>query len=359
MSATGASAVLERFRSQLGAAAASATGLRIRGGGSKDFYGERSTGDLLDTRGYAGIVDYEPSELVVTARCGTPLAELERLLDGQGQMLGFEPPHFGGRATLGGAVAAGLSGPRRVASGSARDFVLGCRVLDGGGRDLQFGGRVMKNVAGYDVSRLMAGSLGTLGLILEVSLKTLPKPVREESVRLELTWTEALALLKRSAGRLPLSASAWHDGSLFLRLSGSEPGVRSALLTLGGDRLPEPDSFWPALRDQTHAFFSRERPLWRIALALTASNDALDSLAGDRLFEWHGALAWISSDEPAAAVREKAARAGAHATLFRGSPSSEPVFPPLSPTLFRIHRELKSVFDPHRILNRGRLYRDL
>jgi glycolate oxidase FAD binding subunit len=217
----------------------------------------------------------------------------------------------------------------------------------------------MKNVAGYDVSRLMAGALGTLGVILEVSLKTLPKPVREASLKLELAWTEALALLKRSAGRLPLSASAWHDGSLFLRLSGSEPGVHSALSTLGGEAVPEPAAFWSAMRDQTQAFFSLERPLWRIALPLTACHDALDSLAGDRLFEWHGALAWISSDEPASSVREKTARVGAHATLFRGAPPMEPVFPPLSPALLRIHRELKSVFDPHGILNRGRLYRDL
>ena len=203
-------AVLEKLSETVRAAGRSKRALRLRGGGTKDFYGNALEGEVLDTRGYSGIVTYEPSELVITARCGTRLAATESAMRERGQMLAFEPPHFGEGATLGGMVAAGLSGPRRQAAGALRDFVLGVKIMDGRGDVLSFGGQVMKNVAGYDVSRLMAGSLGTLGIILDVSLKALPRPAAEATLRLELPEDKAIEQLNRWGGKpLAIGASAW------------------------------------------------------------------------------------------------------------------------------------------------------
>jgi glycolate oxidase FAD binding subunit len=346
------------LRERIRTAAGRGTALRLRGGGSKDFYGGAPRGEVLDTRAHAGIVDYEPTELVVTARCGTPLAELEAALGAQGQMLAFEPPHFGGGATLGGCVAAGLSGPRRAAAGALRDFVLGARLIDGRARELAFGGRVMKNVAGYDVSRLLAGSLGTLGLILEVSLKVLPRPAAERTLRLELPQARAIEQLNRWAGTaLPVSASAWRDGELWLRLSGAEAAVRAAAQTLGGQTLAEDDAtrFWTGVREHSDAFFAGDAPVWR--LSLPSSAPPLE-LPGEPLIEWGGALRWLRTQAAAATVRGVAARAGGHATLFRGGDKAAGVFAPLSPALARLHRELKAAFDPAGVVNPGRLYPD-
>jgi len=342
----------ERIR----AAAESRRPLRIRGGGSKDFYGGELEGEVLDTRGHAGIVSYEPSELVVRARGGTPLAVLEAALAENGQMLAFEPPHFGPGATLGGCVAAGLSGPRRPAAGALRDFVLGVRVLDGRGQWLAFGGEVMKNVAGYDVSRLLAGSLGTLGLIAEVSLKVLPRPQGEITLALEMPEVRALETTNRWAGLpLPVSATAWHDGRLSVRLSGAESALRAASEKLGGERVEAGDAGrdWSAIREQSAAFFSGETPLWRLSLPSAAKPLALP---GAQLIEWGGALRWLKSGADAAAVRSAAAQAGGHATLFRGGDKAAGVFAPLAPALARLHREIKAALDPAGILNRGRLY---
>jgi glycolate oxidase FAD binding subunit len=347
------------LRERLRGAAARGTPLRLRGGGSKDFYGGAPRGELLDTRAHAGIVDYEPTELVVTARCGTPLAELEDALAAQGQMLAFEPPHFGAGATLGGCVAAGLSGPRRAAAGALRDFVLGARLVDGQARELGFGGRVMKNVAGYDVARLLAGSLGTLGLILEVSLKVLPRPAAEHTLRLELPQDKALESLNRWAGTpLPVSASAWRDGELCVRLSGAERAVQAAAQKLGGDALAAADAarFWSGIREQTDPWFAGEAPLWR--LSLPSAVPPLE-LAGAPLIEWGGALRWLRPGADAGAVREAAARAGGHATQFRGGGKAAGVFAPLAPALARLHRELKAAFDPAGVFNPGRLYPEL
>jgi glycolate oxidase FAD binding subunit len=336
---------------------ASGTGrpLRLRGGGTKDFYGGVPGGDLLDTRACAGIVSYEPSELVVTARGGTPLAELESTLRGNGQMLAFEPPHFGAGATLGGCVAAGLSGPRRAAAGSVRDFVLGARIVDGQGRLLSFGGQVMKNVAGYDLSRLITGSLGTLGVIVEVSLKVLPRPVSECTLRLEMPEVGAIDAMNRWAGMpIPLSATAWEGGVLAARLSGAASALLATAKRLGGERIEGADSerFWEGIREQTDRFFSGPEPLWRLSVPPAAP--PLE-VPGPQLIEWNGALRWIRTNAPAPAVRAVASRAGGHATLFRGQDRSG-VFPSLAPALARLHRELKAVFDPAGILNRGRLY---
>ncbi len=346
----------EQFRERVLAAAVDKAPLRIRGGGTKDFYGNKPEGALLDTTNHTGIVAYEPTELVVTARAGTRLAELEAALAETGQMLAFEPPHFG-EATVGGCVAAGLSGPRRATAGSVRDFVLGVKLLDGKGEILNFGGQVMKNVAGYDVSRLMAGALGTLGLLLEVSLKVLPKPPAEATLRLELPQDKAIEAMNRWGGQpLPISATCWSDGQLTLRLSGARAAVAAAREKIGGEAVADADGFWRAVREQQDDYFSGEAALWRLSLP---SKTAPLALPGAQLIEWGGALRWLTFDGPAALVREAAARAGGHATLFRGSDKSAGAFQPLPAPLMAIHRNLKRSFDPQGLFNPGRLYPEL
>jgi glycolate oxidase FAD binding subunit len=349
--------VLQEFKERIAAAAHAGTPLRLHGGGSKDWYGQTLQGEPLDTRAYRGIVAYDPTELVVTARCGTPLAELERVLAEQNQMLAFEPPHFGA-ATVGGVVASALSGPRRQCAGAVRDFVLGAVLLDGQCCAQRFGGQVMKNVAGYDVSRLLAGSLGTLGLILEVSLKVLPKPFFETSLRFALNQADALAQLNAWGGQpLPISASAWHDGTLTLRLSGADAAVKAARRRLGGEEMPEATPFWTALREQRDDFFAAagEAGLWRLSLPSVAAPLALP---GRQLIEWGGAQRWLHSSADAAAIRAAAIQLGGHATLFRGGDKSAGVFQPLAPTLAKIHLRLKNAFDPAGIFNPGRMYED-
>jgi len=333
--------------------------LCIRGGGTKDFYGGTLHGHKINTVDYRGIVAYEPTELVITARAGTPLAEVETALSKNGQMLAFEPPHFGPGATLGGCIATGLSGPRRAYAGSARDFVLGVRVLDGKGDDLKFGGEVMKNVAGYDVSRLMTGSLGTLGVLLEVSLKVLPLPASETTLHLKCSETEAIARMNEWAGKpLPVTATAFRDGDLGVRLSGAPTAVAAAAKTLGGTVTDsgQAEQLWSGIREHTDAFFGSGRPLWRLSVKSTTPPL---NLPGAQLIEWGGALRWLKSDAAPATIRNAATRAGGHATLFRGGDKSAGVFHPLPPALMKLHRNLKRAMDPAGILNPGRLYPDL
>ncbi|MFA6312461.1 MAG: glycolate oxidase subunit GlcE [Sterolibacterium sp.] len=362
---------LEDYATRVRAATEAKTPLRIRGGGSKDFYGGPLNGEILDMRLCAGIVAYEPTELVITARCGTPLAEIEAALAERGQRLAFEPPHFtlpspprggaGGReeATLGGCVAAGLSGPGRASAGSVRDFVLGVKLLNGRGEVLNFGGQVMKNVAGYDVSRLLAGSLGTLGVMLEISLKVLPRPVAEVTLRLEGPQSKAIELMNRLAGRpLPISATCWCDDLLTLRLSGARAAVAAACQQLGGELVEATAAakFWRDLREQQSAFFAGEQPLWR--LSLPSVTPAL-ALPGVQLLEWGGSLRWLKSGADPAGIRDATGKAGGHATLFRASPElklNAGVFQPLQPALLALHRRLKQSFDPQGIFNPGRMY---
>nr|WP_314540636.1 glycolate oxidase subunit GlcE [uncultured Massilia sp.] len=348
--------MVEHFREQVLAAVRERRPLRIRGAGTKDWYGGPLEGEILDTRAHAGIVDYEPTELVITARCGTPLAEVEAALAERGQVLAFEPPHFGAHATIGGAVAAGLSGPRRANAGAVRDFVLGAQLLDGKGDVLNFGGRVMKNVAGYDVARLLAGSLGTLGVLLEVSVKVLPRTVAETTLRFEMDEAEAIRRLNEWGGRpLPVSASCWHDGVLALRLSGARAAVEDARRTLGGAVVPDCVPFWASLREQRHAFFDGDLPVWRLSLPSTVA--ALD-LGGPQLIEWGGAQRWLrvpGDADTAQRIRAAAVAAGGHATLFRGGDKAVGVFQPLAPAVARIHERLKAGFDPAGIFNRGRM----
>lgn len=330
--------------------------LVIRGGGSKAFYGGAARGEVFDTRDHAGIVSYEPTELVVVARAGTPLAELQAALAEKGQCLPFEPPQFGGAATVGGMVAAGLSGPRRAAVGAVRDYVLGVKLIDGKGELLAFGGQVMKNVAGYDVPRLMAGSLGTLGVLTEVALKVLPVPVAEQTLRFALSEAESLRKLNAWGGQpLPIAASAWHDGALTIRLAGAKAAVEAAQAGLGGDVLAEAAAFWTSLREQTHAFLAGDAPLWRLSVASTTPALGL----GETLLEWGGAQRWLRGEHDAAALRAAAAQAGGHAVLFRGDAALKArvgAFQPLSPVLATIHRKLKLAFDPHGVFNVGRMY---
>jgi glycolate oxidase FAD binding subunit len=302
-------------------------------------------------------VDYEPTELVITARCGTPLAEIEAVLAERNQMLAFEPPHFGEGATLGGAIAAGLSGPRRADAGAVRDFVLGAKSMDGKGEVLGFGGQVMKNVAGYDVSRLMAGSLGTLGLLLEVSVKVLPRAFCETTLRFETGEIEAIRKLNEWGGQpLPISASCWLDGMLMLRLSGAQAAVEAAIKSLGGEVVHDADPFWASLREQQHPFFEGEGALWRLSVPSTTSAIVLK---GRQMIEWGGAQRWLRAESDhatAESIRRTVAATGGHATLFRGGDKSVGVFQPLAPGVAKIHERLKAAFDPSHVFNPGRMY---
>jgi glycolate oxidase FAD binding subunit len=359
---------LQQMREQVLTAAAAGKPLQIRGSGSKSWYGQAVGGELLETGAWSGIVAYEPTELVITARGGTPLREIEAALAMHNQMLAFEPPCFGPDATWGGMIASGLSGPRRAVSGALRDFVLGAMLLDGKGDILTFGGQVMKNVAGYDVSRLLAGSMGTLGVILEASLKVLPQPRARATLRFMLSQHEAIKRLNEWGGQpLPLAASAWTDGMLMLRLEGAEAAVKAACQKLKGEPVLNAEAFWIAVREQTHEFF---RPvtdpatprvsLWRLSLPPTA---AVLDVPGPQLIEWGGALRWLrvaSSNDAdfnrnASKIRTAVSQAGGTACLFRGGDKRVGVFHPLAPAVARINRNLKQAFDPAEIFNRGRM----
>ena len=357
-----ADSALDALVDRVRAARAAKSSLNIQGGGSKAWYGEAAQGAALDVRPLAGISSYEPSELVVTVRAGTKLADLEAALAEKGQCLPFEPPRFAPHGTVGGMVAAGLAGPARAAVDGVRDYVLGAKLLNGRAELLSFGGTVMKNVAGYDVSRLLAGAMGTLGLICEISLKVLPLPVASATLRFERDEAAAIRQLNTWGGQpLPINASAWWDGMLVLRLSGAAAAVQSAVQQLRGEAI-EPTqaaAFWTGLRDQSDEYFVKAAAalaggatLWRLSVAATTPPLALP---GEQLIEWGGAQRWVVTSAPAARLREAAAQAGGHATAFRGQ-KAEGALAPLSPPLQRIHREMKTAFDPDRVFNPGRLY---
>lgn len=337
---------------QVGAVAATGGAVEIVGGGSKSFYGEAVQALPVEVAAHRGVIDYDPAELVITLRAGSNLREVESLLAEQRQMFAFEPPHFAPRATVGGMVASGLAGPRRAFAGSIRDYLLGAKMLDGRGEVLQFGGRVIKNVAGFDVSRLLAGAQGTLGIILEVSMRVVPVFAAEATLAFEhasagqhIHWVNELGSLP-----YPLSASAWHDGVSHLRLSGSEQGLRQAIAELGGERS---EFDWHAVREQKHALFAPGQSLTRVSLP-PASPD----LTPDRpqLIEWGGARRWLSGEVDIAALRQQVAALGGSVCAFRDHAPGVPVFHPLAPAMLKLQRNIKSSFDPAGIFNVGRIY---
>jgi len=331
--------------------------LNISGGSSKAFLGRASQGQAIDVTGHRGIVEYDPRELVLTARSGTPLQEIEAALAEAGQMLAFEPPHFGDSATLGGTIACGLSGPRRPYSGSARDSVLGCKMLNGRGEILRFGGQVMKNVAGYDVSRLMVGAHGTLGMLLEISLKVLPRPAASITVTRVCSAAGAISSMSALLGKpLPVDGACFHGEQLYIRISGSAQAVQEARSKIAGDVLPDADAFWHALREHRLPFFMRHGALYRAVVkpAIPPLN-----IEGTWLLDWGGAQRWLYSNEDPASLRHRVASVGGHVTVFRGGAQAEEIFQPLSGPLLTIHQRLKTSFDPNNIFNRGRLYANL
>lgn len=337
---------------QIAAVAATGGQVEIVGSGSKRFYGEALDALELSVAGHSGVIDYDPAELVITLRAGCRLRDVEALLAENRQMFGFEPPAFGADATIGGMIASGLAGPRRAWAGAIRDFVLGVKMLDGRGETLGFGGRVIKNVAGFDLSRLMAGSLGTLGVILEASIRVIPQFETEQTLRFEHADAAAHVRWINELGRepWPLSASCWVERQSYLRLSGSEQGVRQAERELGGDSI---EFDWAALREQTHAFFDGEAPLTRVALPPTAAALAVEL---PQLIEWGGAQRWLRGDVDLAALRETVAAAGGNACAFRHHPEGTPVFQPLPAAMLTLQRNIKSSFDPAGIFSPGRIY---
>jgi glycolate oxidase FAD binding subunit len=373
---------INAFREQILNAAKNKTAISIEGGGTKSWYGNPNNHAKLDTRSYSGILEYQPEELVITACAGTPLKEIEAVLKEKNQVLAFEPPHFGENATFGGAIAAGLAGPGRITVGNFRDFVLGARILDGKGQDLSFGGKVMKNVAGYDVSRLIPGSLGTLSLLLEASVKVLPKPAATATLRCQISQEKALKTLNEWAGQpLPLSASCWigsgkgGDGELTFRLAGAAAAVKAAIplmsslvnaTELNSDAA---EHFWNDLREQKLSGFinlGADQTLYRVALPAACGPISVPGAADEIILEWHGQQRWIkaSGDEATfKTIKALASSHGGHATRFRQGANVDPTnqrFTLLSEqahskALEAVQERLRSAFDPAGVFATKRL----
>lgn len=333
--------------------------LRLIGSDSKAFYGHPCEGEVFELNANTGIISYDPSELVITLNGGTSLLELEQVLTEKNQFLPFEPPHFGPQATIAGCIASGLAGPRRASAGGTQDFVLGAHLLDGHGELLRFGGQVMKNVAGYDVSRLLAGSLGSLGVITQLSLKVLPIPDKEITVCLDLDQAKTLQTINRlNSLPLPISASTWYNHRLYIRLSGASDPIESAIKTIGGQLMEATESqlLWSSIREQTHAFFTpkENKTLWRLSVPSVAQPLLEDH---EQLIEWGGSLRWLHSDLNENDLRAQVEQVGGTATAFRSHQNINSVFHPLDPVLLTIQKRLKSKFDPAGIFNPGRLYK--
>ncbi len=346
----------ERLLAAVRQAVATDQPLAIQGAGSKGFLGTPLQGRLLSTLDHCGVIDYRPEELVVQVRSGTLLTDLNALLDRYAQMLPFEPPMFGGRGTIGGAVAAGLAGPGRPWRGSVRDSVLGIEMVNGRGERLNFGGQVIKNVAGYDLSRLMAGACGTLGLLLSISLRLIPKPETEQTRVLELSPEQATDWhwhLGRQAE--PVTATCFDGERLHLRLSGSLAGVAAAARRMGGQEDPEQGHIWQRLRDHEHDMLV-QTPLWRCVLPV----DAPDPWPARYLVEWGGRQRWLQSEFPGAALVSRAQALGGHAGLFNSGSHQLPLdhlnHPRPDAASLQYQKRLKTAFDPSGIFNPGRLF---
>ncbi|MDX8391856.1 MAG: glycolate oxidase subunit GlcE [Mariprofundaceae bacterium] len=340
--------------------------LNIIGSNTKSWYGRQPVGTPLHVGKYAGIIHYQPIELIITARAGTPLTEIASALDAHKQRLPFDPPYFGEKATLGGTVACGFSGPRRPYAGSCRDFVLGCRIVNGKGEILKFGGEVMKNVAGFDVSRLLAGSMGTLGVLLDISLKILPHRLAEQTVVADADFHAAIKIMNRWAGTpLPITAMCADGQRVYFRICGTSSSVDMTRRQIVGeidDHCLHDDglNFWKSVREHRLPFFADTRPLWRLSVPAAADHPLLDAVPDDDWFiGWGGAQRWLKSDLPGEVIFAAAQAAGGHAALFRHGDRQADVFAPLSDAQMRLHKRLKQAFDPDAILNPGRMYKDL
>ncbi|MEN8212861.1 MAG: glycolate oxidase subunit GlcE [Pseudomonadota bacterium] len=343
------------LQQQIIEACASMTPLSIRGGDSKSFLGNPVSGQSLSTAEHRGVINYQPAELIMTARSGTPLHEIKEILMNQHQQLAFEPPSYGDKATIGGTFACGLSGPSRPWKGSARDAVLGCTIINGRGEQLHFGGEVIKNVAGYDASRLMVGAFGTLGVIMDISFRVVPVPAAQTTLSFSATASQAVTnVVSWSQQPLPITAAAWHDGELSVRLSGAAAAVRAARLQLGGE-VSRSGDFWQQLREQQLAFFQTDKPLWRLSLPMAANQLEIPA---EQLIEWGGAQRWLTTDAQPQAIRQAAAAAGGHATCYRNAQGVER-FTPLPKPMLALQQRLKQAFDPKGILNPGRIYPEL
>ena len=348
--------ISEDLRQQVQQAIDNKTPLSIVGGNTKSFYGHHVNGNSLSVSKHEGVINYDPTELVITVRAGTRLTEVKDILAGNGQMLGFEPPGFGEAATIGGVIACNFSGPARPYHGAARDFVLGMKIINGHAQQLKFGGQVIKNVAGYDVSRLQCGAMGTLGVILDVSLKVLPIPEQTQTRCLKMEVNKAIETMNQLAARSgPVTGACYVDKTLYVRLAGNETAVSKAADSLGGDEVKDAD-FWSSVCEHQHRFFKTETPLWR--LSVPPATNAMDDLTGTCLVDWGGAQRWLLSEDAADHIRQSCQQAGGHATLYRSTKKEINIFQPLSAPLVLIHKNLKQAFDPHSILNPGRMYPD-
>lgn len=332
--------------------------INIVGGNSKVFLGRAKELPSLHTSEHSGIVNYEPTELVVTVRTGTPMAELNSLLKKNGQMLPFEPPVLNS-GTIGGVVACGLSGPARPFAGSARDYVLGMRVINGQGKALRFGGEVMKNVAGYDAARLHVGAFGTLGVLLETSMKVLPLPESELTLQSEIDQANNTAgLVELMRQPLPMSAAAIIGNTQYIRFSGSAAAVKAAAKMCGGEALENADAFWQSLREYDHAFFQDDRPIWRISVPEFSAPMDLD---GEWLLDWAGAQRFLKTDLDAAQIYKAAAAAKGHASCYSSAkmPDAVPLFQPLAGAMLTLQKRVRDSFDANRIFNVGRFHPEL
>lgn len=350
--------ITQQLQTQIATAISEKTPLKIIGGNSKSFYGRVSEGEALHLRPHTGIVNYEPTELVMTARAGTTLEEIEAELSKNNQMLAFEPPHYGPEATIGGTIACNFSGPRRAYAGAARDFVLGSKIINGKAEVLQFGGEVMKNVAGYDVSRLMTGAMGTLGVLLEISFKVLPRYASEITLVQEVSLVDAIEKMNQWASKPnPLSATAYRNGKLYVRLSGADSALRAAHQRIGGEVFANAEEFWLQLREQQLPEFKKSSIIWRMSVPQTAKPV---SIATEQIIEWGGGLRWLVGEANMEdQIRKYISEVGGHACLFKGDDQTQDTFQLLDQGLEKIHRNLKHAFDPYRIFNPGRMYSKL
>lgn len=346
--------ISKQLQKQIQAARTEGRKLNIVGGGSKAFMGRNPCGETLSVAQHRGIVSYQPVELVLTARAGTSIREIEAVLEEHGQMLAFEPPCYTEESTLGGTLACNVSGPARPWQGSMRDHVLGIRLINGRGEHLRFGGQVMKNVAGYDVSRLMAGAMGTLGVITEVSLKVMPKPACQMTLVEVMGLDKAIRIMnERAASPKPITAACWLEGRLYTRLSGAYSSVEATAAHWGLEPMKDAETFWRQLRDQQLDYFSGDAPLWRFSVKATAANPDID---GDWLVDWGGAQRWLRAEGSLTDLEPLASSMGGTVSLFRGGDRSTEVFHGQHQALQQIQQRIKEGFDPDRLFNPGRLY---